>query len=328
MADQWLVGVDVGGTTIKIAFISDSGEIHHKWEIPTDKRDQGNHIPSQIALAINEKLREIGETKNKLSAIGIGAPGPVNDADGSVEIAVNLGWSNFPLKERLVLETSLPVTVDNDANVAAIGEMWKGAGEGAKDLLLVTLGTGVGGGVIANGEIVHGVNGAGGELGHITTVPEGGFPCNCGKTGCLETMASATGVVRLAMKALESRDEPSLLRDIYGEEKKLTSKQIFEAAQENDRLALEVVQELAFHLGLALANSANVLNPQKIVIGGGVSKAGDTLLNPVRDEFQRFAFPRVSAGAEVMMARMGNDAGILGAAWLAKTQMKTIIQYI
>jgi glucokinase len=321
MDEKWLVGVDIGGTTIKMAFINHYGEIIEKWETPTDIAQGGRNIPTDIAKSIDQKLVDLGQPKNKLEAIGIGAPGPVNAANGSLYVAVNLGWNNFPLKDRLEMETSLPVVVDNDANIAAIGEMWKGAGEGSKDLLCVTLGTGVGGGVIANGNIVHGVNGAAGEIGHITSVPEGGAPCNCGKTGCLETVASATGVVRLAMHALETTTTPSVLREAYSDNEAVTAKMIFDAAKAQDELALQIVNDLAFHLGLALANLANGLNPEKIVIGGGVSKAGDTLLNPLKEQFKRFAFPRVAEGAELTIATLGNDAGVIGGAWLAKEKM-------
>ena len=321
MDEKWLVGVDIGGTTIKMAFINHYGEIIEKWEIPTNIAEEGKSIPTDIAKSIDQKLVDLGQAKNKLEAIGIGAPGPVNSANGSLYVAINLGWSNFPLKDRLEMETSLPVVVDNDANIAAIGEMWKGAGEGAKDLLCVTLGTGVGGGVIANGSIIHGVNGAAGEIGHVTSVPEGGAPCNCGKTGCLETVASATGVVRLAIKALETATTPSVLREAYSDNETITAKMIFDAAKAQDELALQIVNELAFHLGLALANLANGLNPEKIVIGGGVSKAGDTLLNPLKEQFKRFAFPRVAEGAELTIATLGNDAGVIGGAWLAKEKI-------
>lgn len=324
MKEKWLVGVDLGGTTIKMAFVNQYGEIIEKWEVPTDISEEGKNIPTDIAKAIDGKLIDLGETKDKLLAIGIGAPGPVNKENGSLYVAVNLGWSDFPLRDRLEMETSLPVVVDNDANVAAIGEMWKGAGEGAKDLLCVTLGTGVGGGVIANGDIVHGVNGAAGEIGHITSVPEGGARCNCGKTGCLETIASATGVVRLAMNALETTKTASVLRDVHHQGEAVTAKLVFDAAAKRDELALQIVDELAFHLGLALANLANGLNPEKIVIGGGVSKAGDTLLNPLKEQFKRFAFPRVAQGAELTIATLGNDAGVIGGAWLAKEKMSAI----
>lgn len=321
MIEKWLAGVDLGGTTIKMAFINQNGEIIHKWEIPTNKCDQGDHIPSDIAQSIDQNLGGLGQNKNKLAGIGIGAPGPVNLQHGSIDVAVNLGWVNFPLKDRLEMETSLPVIVDNDANVAAIGEMWKGAGEGAKDLLCVTLGTGVGGGIIANGEIVHGVNGAGGEIGHITSVVEGGAPCNCGKKGCLETVASATGIVRLALEELSSTQLPSKLRDLYDKHGPLTSKQVFEAASEGDELADKVIGQVTFHLGLALANLANGLNPEKIIIGGGVSKAGDILLKPLKEQFNHFVFPRVAQGAKLAIASLGNDAGVIGSAWLVKKRL-------
>ncbi|WP_071392744.1 ROK family glucokinase [Bacillus tuaregi] len=317
MDDKWFVGVDIGGTTIKLAFITDEGEIAHKWEIPTNTADNGIHIPSEIGRAIDRKISELGETKGKLIGLGVGAPGPVNDENGSIEVAVNLGWSHFPLRELLEQATSLPVIVDNDANVAAIGEMWKGAGEGAQNLLCVTLGTGVGGGVIANGEILHGVNGAAGEIGHIAAVIDDAVRCNCGKLGCLETVASATGVVRLAKTNLQSTDTQSILRGAAH----LSAKKIFDEAKAGDELALEVVNKLAFYLGFALANIANVTNPEKIVIGGGVSKAGETLLQPLQQQFMQYAFTRVAEGAELRIAKLGNDAGIIGAAWLAKTKL-------
>jgi glucokinase len=319
MDEKWLVGVDIGGTTIKMAFISQDGEILSNWEIDTDKRESGIHIPTDIARSIDLKLNELSQNKSRLAGIGIGAPGPVNENDGSIEVAVNLGWENFPLQAILERETSLPVVVDNDANIAALGEMWKGAGQEAKNLICVTLGTGVGGGIIVNGEIVHGVNGAGGEIGHITSVPKVGSPCNCGKVGCLETVASATGIVRLATEKLAAADHSSRLRDFY--EKNLTAKQVFDAANDGDDIAVRVIHQVAYHLGLALANLANGLNPEKIVIGGGVSKAGDTLLEPLKEEFAQFTFPRVAQGVEIVTATLGNNAGVLGGAWLAKERL-------
>ncbi|OIJ22513.1 glucokinase [Anaerobacillus alkalidiazotrophicus] len=322
MAEKWLVGVDIGGTTIKLAFISEAGEIMTKWEIDTDKSNNGQQIPTDIAKAIQTKLIELDQQKEKLIGIGIGAPGPVNFHDGSIEVAVNLGWKNFPLKALLEQELGLPVVVDNDANLAALGEMWKGAGEGANDLIFVTLGTGVGGGIISSGKIVHGINGAGGEIGHVTSVIEGGAPCNCGKKGCLETIASATGIARLAVEAISSTDTPSQLRELYNEQKNLTAKQVLDAAKEKDELAKNVIDQVTLHLGLALANLSNGLNPEKIVIGGGVSKAGDTILVPVKEQFARFAFPRVLDGVEITIATIGNDAGVIGGAWLAKTNFR------
>jgi glucokinase len=317
MDEKWLVGVDIGGTTIKLAFINLYGDMRHIWEIYTNKRERGVYIPSMIARSIGQKLNELNKTKKSLIGIGIGAPGPVNLNDGSVEVAVNLGWSQFPLQNILERETSLPVVVENDANVAAIGEMWKGAGTGAKNLICVTLGTGVGGGIIVNGEIVHGVNGAGGEIGHITSVPLDGSFCNCGKSGCLETVASATGIVRLALEELSSSKKISKLRDLQI----ITSKHVFDAANKGDMIAKQVIEKVTFHLGLALANLANGLNPEKIVIGGGVSKAGDTLLTPLKKEFTSFSFPRVAQGAEIVIASLGNNAGVIGGAWLAREKL-------
>ncbi|MGR3765016.1 ROK family glucokinase [Rossellomorea sp. NS-SX7] len=322
MTEKWLVGVDLGGTTTKIAFLSKYGELLHKWEIPTDKSDNGKNIIVDIAKAIDRKLEELDQTKDKLVGIGMGAPGPVDMAKGIIYEAVNLGWDkNTPLKDLLEVETGLPAVIDNDANCAALGEMWKGAGDGAKDLVCVTLGTGVGGGVITNGDIVHGVRGAGGEIGHITVVPQGGFQCNCGKTGCLETVASATGVVRLANEKLESTSTQSALRDLRDENDMISAKDVFDAARNDDELAKSVVDQLAFYLGLALANLGNVLNPEKIVLGGGVSKAGDILLKPAVNYFEQFAFPTVKTSTGLSIATLGNDAGVIGAAWLVKNKI-------
>lgn len=318
MEEKWLVGVDIGGTTIKMAFINQNGEIIDKWEIPSNVNEKGKHIPINIAKSINQTLDKLGQEKQNLIGIGIGAPGPINLATGSVDVAINLGWENFPLKNLLEIETSLPVIVDNDANVAALGEMWKGAGGGSKNILCVTLGTGVGGGIIANGEIVHGVNGSGGEIGHITSIMEGGLHCNCGKTGCIETIASATGIVRLMIEELSSNNVPSKLRDFYEEYQTLSSELVFDMANEGDELANNVIGKVTLYLGLALAHLANGLNPEKIIIGGGVSKAGDALLVPLKEQFTRFAFPRVAQGVELTIATLGNDAGVMGGAWLVK----------
>ncbi|WP_409289269.1 ROK family glucokinase [Peribacillus sp. SCS-37] len=312
--EKWLVGVDLGGTTTKLAFISNYGEILHKWEIPTDISDTGKNITTNIAKAIDAKLDALGQTKNKILGIGMGAPGPVNPVTGIIYEAINLGWKDYPLQQLLEVETSLPAVIENDANLAALGEMWKGAGNGARDLVCVTLGTGVGGGVIANGQIVTGISGAAGEIGHISVLTEGGAPCNCGKRGCLETLASATAIVRLAKEAMEASPEASTLREITD----LTSKDVFEQAKAGDAIAASVRDRLAFYLGLSIANVSNILNPEKVVIGGGVSKAGDDLLIPVRNYFEQYAFTRVRESTGLAIATLGNDAGVIGAAWLAK----------
>jgi len=322
VAEQWITGVDLGGTTTKIAFITMDGEIVHKWEIPTDNSNEGQNITTNIAEAIDEKLAKLGETKNKLAGIGMGAPGPVDYETGIILNVVNLGWKdNYPLKDSLETASSLPAAIENDANCAALGEMWKGAGNGAKDLVCVTLGTGVGGGVIANGNIVQGINGAAGEIGHITAAPNGGSPCNCGKTGCLETIASATGIVRLAMAELNKHESSGELSKLLKENGKITAKDVFDSAKNGDQLSKRVLAEVSFHLGFVLANIANTLNPGKIVLGGGVSKAGNILLEAVNENFAKYSFSAVKDSTELALATLGNDAGVLGAAWLIKNKL-------
>lgn len=315
MNNHWFVGVDIGGTTVKLAFIDSLGDIITKWEIPTNCSEEGKHITTDITKAIFTKIDELGEQKEKLVGIGVGAPGFINMETGFIYKAVNIGWTDFPLKDRLEVETGLPVVVDNDANLAALGEMWRGAGDGAKNLLAVTLGTGVGGGLITNGQIIHGTSGMAGEIGHITSIAQGGAPCNCGKTGCLETIASATGIARIASNKVNENKESKLF-SIQTELGKLTAKDVFDAAKNGDEFAIEVIDEIGFHLGLAIANLSNAINPEKIVLGGGVSKAGDLLLKVVKKHFELYALPRVNEGADITIATLGNDAGVIGGAWL------------
>ncbi|MDQ1001514.1 glucokinase [Neobacillus niacini] len=322
MSGQWIVGVDLGGTTTKLAFINMDGEILHKWEIPTDNSNEGQNITINIANAIDDKLGECNERKTKLAGIGMGAPGPINYETGVVLNVVNLGWQdNFPLQESLHSLTGLPVAIENDANCAALGEMWNGAGKGASDLVCVTLGTGVGGGVIANGNIVRGINGAAGEIGHITSIPFGGAPCNCGKSGCLETIASATGIVRLAESELSKPESKGQLAVVFAKNGKVTAKDVFDNARNGDELAKKILNEVTFHLGFALANIANTLNPEMIVLGGGVSRAGDILLDGVKANFSQFTFSAARESTKLSLATLGNDAGVIGAAWLIKNKL-------
>lgn len=318
--DKWLVGVDLGGTTVKMAFINFEGEIQHKWEIKTDTSNQGENILNDIADAIDAKLVETEKNKDDLIGIGIGAPGSINPLNGNVFEAVNLGWKDYPLQEKLSEVSQLPVYVENDANIAALGEMWKGAGDGAKNLVCITLGTGIGGGVIVNGLLVQGASGAAGEIGHMPVVLHNGYACNCGKTGCLETVASATGIVRVAMEEI-SQHPDSALSKIYGETGSFSAKDVVDCASEGDRYAVKVLNQVSHYLGLAVANVANVLNPEKIIIGGGVSKAGSILLDNVETHFKKYAFIRVEKSTSLALATLGNDAGVIGAAWLVKSRL-------
>ncbi|MBW8348111.1 ROK family glucokinase [Bacillus sp. IITD106] len=316
--EKWLVGIDIGGTSVKLAFLTEEGDIVHKWEIPTNIANNGSSIIPDIGEAVHNKLAELNVPHEKLKSAGVGAPGPIDQELGVMFEAVNLGWpDNFPLKNLMQEAVGVPVAIENDANAAALGEMWKGAGKGAKDLIAITLGTGVGGGVIVNGDIVHGAKGAAGEIGHITAVPRGGYMCNCGKQGCLETVASATGIVRTAKGLLSEYEGDSPLKELLKNNGDITAKDIFDAAQAGDELALRTVDTLADHLGLALANIGSTFNPSKIVIGGGVSKAGDFLLGKIEEFFKKYAFKPVGDSTEIVLAQLGNDAGIAGAAWLA-----------
>lgn len=316
---EGLLGIDVGGTAIKIAIVSQNGEIVSKWEIPTNTSDAGKHIVKDISVSIDSKLQELGETKSNFKGIGIGAPGFIHARTGFIYEAINIGWKNFDLKSQLKDAINLPVIVENDANIAALGEMWKGAGYGCKDLVCITLGTGVGGGVIVNGEIVHGSNGMAGEIGHITVI-DNDYPCNCGKKGCLETVASATGIVMLAMKDLTKHPE-SILYKNYSDYGFITAKMVVEGVRDGDDFAAEIFDKACYYLGLAIANIATTINPSKIVLGGGVSKAGDLLLNSVSLYFKQFSLPRIYEATDLAIASLGNIAGVIGGAWLVKNNL-------
>lgn len=303
-------GVDVGGTTIKMGFFDMSGELLEKWEIKTRKDNQGAAILDDIAEQIQKKLGERGISKSEVAGIGLGVPGPVK-ADGTVVKCINLGWGVFNVEQVLTEKTGLPVKAGNDANVAALGEMWKGGGNGCKNLLLVTLGTGVGGGIIIEGRMLSGSNGAGGEIGHMVVEEEETEVCGCGKKGCLEQYASATGIVRVAKKALQTYEKETALR----KKEPLTAKDIFDEAKKGDAFALEQVEQMGKILGTAIANIACVVNPEVIVIGGGVSKAGSILTDATEKYFKERTF-HACTNAGFALAKLGNDAGIYGGAYL------------
>ena len=305
---QYIFGVDIGGTTVKMGLFSTEGELLEKWEITTRTDDGGAYILSDIAKSIEEKMDEKSITKDDIKGIGLGVPGSVRD-DGVVNKCVNLGWGVFNAAEELENITGLPVKVGNDANMAALGEYWQGGGKGYKSIVMVTLGTGVGGGIILDGKILSGTNGAGGEIGHITIDPEEQDYCNCGKRGCLEQYASATGIVRLANRALAESDKPSSLREV----KYISAKEIFDAAKAGDGLAIDLVEEFGKRLGFALASVACVVDPEAFVIGGGVSKAGQIILDAVAKYFQQYAF-HPCRDTKFVLATLGNDAGIFGGA--------------
>lgn len=305
-------GIDVGGTTVKMGMFSTDAKLLESWEIPTRKEDEGSHILEDIVDKIDEKLVEKQINRSDLLGVGIGIPGPITK-DGTVLNCVNLGWGIFNVEEKLSqMLGGVPVKAGNDANVAALGENWQGGGQGFEDLVLITLGTGVGGGVIIGDKIITGSNGAAGEIGHMPVVyDEDAETCGCGKKGCLETVASATGIVREAKKLLAGTDIQSTLRDIED----FSCKDIFDAAKNGDEASLIVVDKLAQYLGIAASHIAAVTNPQVIVVGGGVSKAGKFLLDKIEEKFMKKAF-KPCRNVKFALATLGNDAGMYGAAAL------------
>ena len=300
-------GVDIGGTTCKIGLFETAGNIVEKWDIPTFTKEEGKNILPDIANSLKGKMAERGISMEDLEGIGVGLPGPVR-SDGIVPVCVNLGWKNKDVaKELKELMDGISVKAGNDANVAALGEMWQGGGKGCSNVVMVTLGTGVGGGIIVNGKIVSGSNGAGGEIGHITVNPHETIPCNCGRKGCLEQYASATGITRLAKERLAKEHQKSLLDHV----KIMSAKAVFDDYKEGDKLSTEIVDQFASILGNALSNIACVTDPEVFVIGGGVSRAGKALLDVVETHYRQVAFSSC-LDTKFALAALGNDAGMYG----------------
>ena len=311
---KYIFGIDIGGTTIKCGLFSAQGELLEKWEIPTRRENAGENVLGDVAKTILAKQEERGIVKEDIIGAGIGIPGPVR-ADGTVLKCANLGWGITKASEILGNTTGLKVKVANDANVAALGEMWKGGGKGYEDVVMITLGTGVGGGVIIGGNVVAGSNGGGGEIGHIIVNPHETELCGCGGHGHLEQYASATGIVRLAKKRLAEDNTETKLRGFNT----LTAKNIFDCAKESDVVAMELVDLLGKYLASALKHVAATVDPQVFVIGGGVSKAGEILLNAVRAHYNENLLYALQ-NKEFCLAKLGNDAGIYGSARLLVTQ--------
>lgn len=316
IADPKLLGIDLGGTTTKFAIMKPQGEIQQRWSIQTDVLNDGNNIIPNIIDSINHHLQLYQMSAKQFQGIGIGTPGSVDYQTGTVDSAFNLNWDRpMALKEQIELHTNIPVQVENDANVAALGERWLGAGKNSDNVAFVTLGTGVGGGIIINGQIIHGQGGSAGEIGHMTINPQG-YRCTCGKKGCLETVASATGIVHVARDYAQEYAGDSELKASLDNGDDLTAKDVFDLAKQNDPLALKVTSAVCDQLGLALSIVAVTINPQYIIIGGGVSNAGDFLLQRVQESYNRYVFSSVKKTTTLTMATLGIEAGVIGAASL------------
>ena len=307
---EYAFGIDLGGTTAKIGLFTTSGALLEKWEVSTDTSNAGEHILENLAAAVLGKMKEKSIQPEQVEGVGIGVPGPVLDSSIVPIVCANLGgWGERNVSAQLSgLLDGLNVLVGNDANVAALGEIWMGAAKGAKNAVMVTLGTGVGGGVVVNGKVIDGVHGAGGEIGHITVNRHETAVCGCGKRGCLEQYSSATGVVRCMKKLLdENPDTPCVLRGT-----EFAAKDVFDAARNGDALAAREVDEMSDTLGMALANIASTVDPEAFLVGGGVARAGDVLFAPLNKHFQEYAF-KSCRETPIKQASLGNDAGIYGA---------------
>lgn len=302
-------GVDIGGTAIKLGLFQTSGELMEKWSIPTRTQDKGEYVLPDVIESVRSTLDERGIPWDEVEGVGMGVPGPVKE-DGTVMRCVNLGWDVFNIPEKIrTLEPRIHrFRVSNDVNAATLGEQWKGAAKGRKNVFMITLGTGIGGGLVINEKIVNGIGGGAGEIGHFTVSHEESEPCKCGAYGCLEQYCSATGLVRCTRRALRNRDHLSTsLRD----NEDLTAKLICEAAAAGDELALDLLAQLGERLGWALTAAAGTVDPEVFVIGGGLSNAGNILLNPIVRGYRAYAFHALQ-DVEFTLAKLGNDAGIYG----------------
>lgn len=304
---KYCYGVDIGGTTVKMGLFEENGTILEKWEIVTNTSDEGKAILPDIAASVLEKTEKHGLDKADILGIGVGVPAPVT-SEGIVNGSANLGWKYKEVKRELEELTGMTSVIGNDANVAALGEMWKGGGAGQKNMVMITLGTGVGGGVIINGKVITGEHGAGGEIGHICVNYDEPDTCGCGNHGCLEQYASATGIVRLAKMRLEWDSKSTVLK-----KDSVTAKDVFDAVKAGDAVATEVAEKFGKYLACGLVNLAVIADPAVFVIGGGVSKAGEVLIPFIQKPYKERAFFS-NKEIEFKLATLGNDAGICGSA--------------
>lgn len=307
---NYVFGADIGGTSVKLGLFTNDGRLVEKWEIPTRTANGGVHVLPDVAQSIISTMELHGIWANQVAGIGIGVPGPVDDSF-TVNKCVNLGWGILNIKEQMnALLPDIPnVAAGNDANVATLGELWQGGGQGNQSAVMLTLGTGVGGGVVLDGKIVAGRNGGAGEIGHMTVEPDETVPCSCGKSGCLEQYASANGIVRMAKLMLSECDTPSKLRGIEN----FTSKHICDFAVAGDHMALKIIDRFGDYLGRAMSYISCTVDPEIFIIGGGMSRAGSIVTDSALKYYQKYAF-HVSSATGVVIATLGNDAGIYGCA--------------
>lgn len=323
---RFIIGLDLGGTKISAGAVSDDGAHTHgirKIDTQSELGAEGvvDRIIGLIEGVILDTMNETGCARKDVAGIGVGAPGPLDREKGIVVVAPNLGWHDFPLRERIESRIGLPATLDNDANCATVGEWWLGAAKGGRNVVGMTIGTGIGGGLIINGELYHGSSDVAGEIGH-TTIDMNGRHCKCGNYGCLEAYASGPAIATRAREALVREDTASLLPSLVdGQLDRITAETVYAAAKRGDGLANEIVRDTARYLGAGIATLLNVINPDVVVIAGGVTAAGDALFAPLRAEVRRRAFAPAVDAARIVAGTLPGTAGVVGA--VATFKMRT-----
>lgn len=317
-----IIGIDLGGTSVKLAILSQNGEILQKWSIQTNTLDEGKNIIADIIQSLKEHIELYQLKPEEILGIGMGSPGKVDVEEKTVTGAYNLGWkTKQEIGKQFQEAFEQPFFIGNDANIAALGEQWQGAGLNLKDVVMFTIGTGVGGGIVANGQLVTGAGGAAGEIGHLAVDFSDEYHCTCGKVGCLEAVASATGIQHLARHLSAEFAGMSVIKQLIDDGQEITSKMIFDEAQKGDKFANIVVDQFCQYLAIAVSHIANTLSPNKIVIGGGVSAAGEFLVDKIRQKAVPYIFPQIRTTCDIVLAQLGNDAGVVGAAQLVNLSL-------
>ncbi len=308
----YIIAVDLGGTNIRAAVVSQNGKIIEKKDTPTKVAEGHEIVIQQMKELIWEVVKKANVDIQQISGIGISSPGPLNTKTGVIIDTPNLNWKNVCLKDAIQQEFHLPTYVDNDGNLAALGEQWLGAGKDVENLVCLTLGTGIGGGIIINGEIFHGSNDYAGELGHVIVEPDG-FKCGCGNHGCMEAYASGTGIVQRTIRAIKKGRKTVISELVEGELEKITSLVVYQAALKQDELSNYIIKETGQYLGIGIISIVNILNPQLVIIGGRVAQMGNLILKYVEEEVAKRAYLEPCKQISIVLAQLGDDAGIIGA---------------
>lgn len=316
-ASDYIVGVDLGGTNIVSLLINGEGRVVGKDTRATLAREGKEKALSQIvssARAILERGQRQGISSTSIKGVGVGSPGPLDTKKGIIHFAPNLpGWNNVPLVSILADQLKLPIFLENDANAAALAEWWIGAGKNVDNLVLLTLGTGIGGGIIIGGEVLHGAWDTAAEIGHMI-IHEGGLVCGCGKRGCLEAYASATGVIKRTVSLIKEGRRTLLRKLVHDHLEDITCELVYQAAERGDELSQIIVKETARYLGIGIASVVNIINPEMVILSGGMTAAGDLLLKPVRKYARKYALEAAIRGVRIVPAKLGDNTGALGAA--------------